>query len=96
MERLLSIGVEVLGLVPLILAFYIPALIGMVILSERPDAYRAKALLWFVLGFGTIVAVQLAFRNASALQVATTIGLSAVEIAAALALAAFTVYRLAD
>ena len=93
---MLIIAVEVLGLVPLILAFYIPALIGVVILSERPDAYRIKALLWFVVGFGTIVAVQLAFRNVSAGQVATTIGLSAVEIAAALALAAFTVYKLAD
>lgn len=93
---MLNIVVDVTGLVPLIVAFYIPALIGLVILAERPDAYRVKALLWFVLGFGTIIAVQLAFRNASALQVATTIGLSVVEIALALALAAFTIRRLAD
>ena len=93
---MLNIVVDVAGLVPLIIAFYIPALIGLAILSERPDAYRVKALLWFVVGFGTIIAVQIAFRNVSVPQVATTIGLSVVEIAAALALAAFTVHRLAD
>ena len=96
MQTLLNIVVDVTGLVPLIIAFYIPALIGLVILAERPDAYRVKALLWFVIGFGTIIAVQLAFRNVSALEMATTIGFSVVEIAAALALAAFTVRRLAD
>ena len=93
---MLNIVVDVAGLVPLIIAFYIPALIGLAILSERPDAYRVKALLWFVVGFGTIIAVQIAFRNVSVPQVATTIGLSVVEIAAALGLAAFTVHRLAD
>lgn len=80
-------------LVPLILAFYIPALLGTVILKERGEAYRVKAALWFVLGFGGIIAVQLLLRGVSALQVA---GLSLVQIAVALALAAFTVYRLAD
>ena len=96
MQTLLNIAAEVSGLVPFILAFYVPALIGVAILSERPEAYRVKALLWFAVGFGAIIAVQLAFRSVSALQVGTTIGLSVVEIAAALALAAFTVYRLAD
>jgi hypothetical protein len=96
-EVLLKVGVEVLRLVPLILAFYIPALLGVVIWRERGEGYRAKALLTFALGFGAIIAVQLLFRSAeTALQVAATIGLSLVQIAAALTLAALTVYKLAD
>jgi hypothetical protein len=95
-EVLLQIGVEVLRLVPLILAFYIPALLGVAIWRERGEGYRAKALLMFALGFGAIIAVQLLFRSVSAWQVASTIGLSLVQIAAALALAALTVYKLAD
>ncbi len=96
MEIFLKIGVEVLRLVPLILALYIPALLGVAIWRERGEGYRAKALLTFALGFGAIVAVQLVFRSVSAAQVAATIGLSLVQIAAALALAALTVYKLAD
>jgi hypothetical protein len=95
-EVLLKLGVEVLRVVPLILAFYIPALLGVAIWKERGEGYRAKALLMFALGFGAIIAVQLLFRSVSALQVAATIGLSLVQIAAALALAALTVYKLAD
>jgi hypothetical protein len=96
-EVLLKLGVEVLRLVPLILAFYIPALLGVAIWSERGEGYRVKALLTFALGFGAIIAVQLLIRSAdSALQVAATIGLSLVQIAAALTLAALTVYKLAD
>jgi len=95
-EILLKIGVEVLRLVPLILAFYIPALLGVVIWRERGEGYRAKAILTFILGFGAIVGIQLLFRSVSALQVATTIGLSLVLIACALVLAALTVYKLAD
>jgi hypothetical protein len=95
-EILLKIGVEVLRLVPLILLFYIPALLGVAIWKERGEGYRPKALLMFALGFGAIVGVQLLFRSTSALQVATTIGLSLVQVAAALALAALTVYKLAD
>ena len=97
MEVLLKLGVEVLRLVPLILAFYIPALLGVVIWKERSEGYRAKTFVVFALGFGAIIAVQLLFRSAdSALQVAATIGLSLVQIAAALTLAALTVYKLAD
>jgi hypothetical protein len=95
-EILLKIGVEVLRVVPLILAFYIPALLGMAIWRERGEGYRAKATLAFVLGFGAIIAVQLLFRSASAAQMAATIGLSLVQVAAALVLAALTVYKLAD
>jgi hypothetical protein len=95
-EILLRLGVEVLRLVPLILAFYVPALLGVAIWRERGEGYRAKALLTFVLGFGAIIAVQLLFRSVSALQVAATIGLALVQIAAALTLAALTVYKLAD
>jgi hypothetical protein len=95
-EILLRVGVEVLRLVPLILAFYIPALLGVAIWKERGLGYRPKAALVLVFGFGAIVAVRLLFRNASALQVAATVGLSLVQIAVALALAALTVYKLAD
>ncbi|MCA1848244.1 MAG: hypothetical protein LC704_04510 [Actinobacteria bacterium] len=96
METLLKLGIEVLRLVPLILAFYIPALLGVVIWKERGEGYRAKALLTFALGFGAIIAVQVLFRSVSAMQVAATVGLSLVQISAALALAALTVYKLAD
>ena len=96
METLLKIGVEVLGLVPLILAFYVPALLGVAIWKERGAGYRAKALLMFGIGFGAIIAVHIMLRSTSALQVAGVIGLSLVQIAAALALAALTVYKLAD
>jgi hypothetical protein len=95
-EILLRVGIEVLRLVPLILAFYIPALLGMAIWKERGEGYRTKAFLMFALGFGAIVGVQLLFRSVSAAQVAATMALSLVQIAAALALAALTVYKLAD
>jgi hypothetical protein len=95
-EILLKIGVEVLRLVPLILLFYIPALLGVVIWRERGEGYRAKAFLVFALGFGSIIAVQLLLRSTSAAQVAASIGLSLVQVALALALAALTVYKLAD
>jgi len=85
-----------LRLVPLILAFYVPALIGMAILKERGKSYRVKAALVFVAGFGGIVALQLLIRSASALQVVGTVGLSLVQIALALFFAALTVYKLAD
>jgi hypothetical protein len=95
-ETLLKIGVEVLRLVPLILAFYIPALLGVAIWKERGEGYRAKAFLTFALGFGAIVALQLLLRSVSVVQVVATMGLSLVQICAALALAALTVYKLAD
>jgi hypothetical protein len=95
-ETLLKLGIEVLRLVPLILIFYVPALLGVVIWKERGEGYRAKTLLTFALGFGAIIAVQVLFRSVSAMQVAATVGLSLVQISAALALAALTVYKLAD
>ena len=81
---------------PLILAFYVPALMGVVLLKERGEGYRSKAALVFAIGFGGIVALQLLVRSASALQVAQTVGISLVQIAAALFFAALTVYKLAD
>jgi hypothetical protein len=50
----------------------------------------------FALGFGAILAVHILFRSVSTWQVAETVGLSLVQISAALALAALTVYKLAD
>jgi predicted esterase len=96
MEVLLRLGVEVLRVVPLILVFYVPALVGVVIWKERGAGYRTKALLMFGFGFGAIIAVHIMLRSVSVLQVAGVIVLSLVQISAALALAALTVYKLAD
>ena len=96
MDTFIGVGIEVLRLVPLILAFYVPALLGMAILKERGESYRVKAALVFLVGFGGIVALQLLVRSASALQVTGTIGLSLVQITLALLLAALTVYKLAE
>jgi TctA family transporter len=96
MNAFISFGIEVLRLVPLVLALYIPALMGVVILKERGESYKIKAALVFLVGFGGIVALQLLLRSISTLQVAETIGLSLVQIVAALFFAALTVYKLAD
>ncbi len=96
MDALLDIGVGALRLIPLILLMYIPALFGMATWSEGGANYRVKAMLWFVVGLGAIVAVHVLFRIVSAVQVAEVIGLSLVQIAVALALARLTVHRLAD
>ncbi|HEX6710130.1 MAG TPA: hypothetical protein VF068_07325 [Rubrobacter sp.] len=96
MDTPLDIGVGILHLIPLILVFYIPALIGMAIWSERGEGYRVKAILWFSIGFGAIVALHILFRSVSAVQVAEVVGLSLVQMAVALYLAALTVYKLAD
>ncbi len=96
MDTFIGFGVEVLRLVPLILAFYIPALMGMALLKERGERYKVKAALVFAVGFGGIVAVQLLLRSTSALQVTQTVVLSLLQIAVALFFAALTVYKLAD
>ena len=93
METMIDTGVGILRLIPLILAFYIPALFGMATWSEGD---RTKAILWFAIGFGAIVAVQVLFSSVSAVQVAGVVGLSLVQIAVALCLAALTVHKLAD
>jgi hypothetical protein len=95
-DTALNIGVGILHLIPLILVFYIPALIGMAIWSERGEGYRVKAILWFAIGFGAIVALHVLFRSVSAVQVAEVLALSLLQIAVALVLARLTVYRLAD
>lgn len=96
MDTFIGVGVEVLRLVPLILAFYVPALMGVVLLKERGEGYRIKATMVFAIGFGGIIAAQLLLRSLSALQVAQTMVISVVQIAAALLFAALTVYKLAD
>lgn len=93
---MLDIGVGILRLIPLILVFYIPALIGVVIWSERGEGYRLKAILWFAIGFGTIVLLHVLFSGASGFEAAAILGLSLAQILAALALATLTVYKLAD
>ena len=96
MDTLIGFAVEVLRLVPLILAFYVPALMGLVLLKERGESYRIKAAMVFVAGFGGIVAAQLLLRSVSALQAAQNVTISLVQIAVALLFAALTVYKLAD
>ena len=96
METFIGFGVEVLRLVPLTLAFYVPALVGVVLIRERGEGYKVKALLLVLVGFGGLVALQLLLRSGSALQVTQTLVLSLVQIAAALIFAVLTVYKLAD
>lgn len=96
METVLNIGFAVLGLVPLVLVYYIPALLGTAVLKERGEGYRVKAAVLFAVGFGGVIFVHLMLRSGSAVQVVETVGVSLVQIALALALAVFTVYRLAD
>jgi uncharacterized membrane protein len=95
-KDVLDVVVVILRLVPMILAFYIPALIGTVIWRERDAGYRVQALLWFAVGFGLLTVVYIIFTSTTAPQVATTLGLSVVQILAALILARLTVYKLAD
>ena len=92
----MDVVVVILRLVPMILAFYIPALIGTVIWRERDAGYRVQALLWFAVGFGLLTVVYIIFTSTTAPQVAATLGLSVVQILAALVLARLTVYKLAD
>lgn len=96
MEDLLDVLVVVLRLVPMVLAFYIPALIGTAIWRERDAGYRVQAFLWFIVGFGLLTFLYVVFTSSSAPQVAATLGLSVVQITAALILARLTVYKLAD
>jgi len=96
LEALIRFGIDVLRLVPLVLIFYVPALLGTAILRERGEGYKVKAGLMFGLGFVVILAVHLVLRSVSATQVLTTVGVSILQMAVALGLAAFTVYKLAD
>lgn len=96
MDTFIGFGVEVLRLVPLILAFYVPALMGLAVLKEHGESYKVKSALILVVGFSGIIALQLLLRSVSALQVVQTVGLSLVQISFALFFAALTVYKLAD
>ena len=96
MGDVLDVLVVLLRLVPMTLLFFVPAMIGTVIWRERDAGYRLQALLWFGVGFALLTFVHIVFTSTSAPQVAATVGLSAVEILAALVLARLTVYRLSD
>ena len=96
MSNFVGFGAEVLRLVPLILAFYIPALMGLAVQKEHGESYRIKSAFILGVGFSGIIALQLILRSVSALQVLQTVGLSLVQIAFALLFAALTVYKLAD
>jgi len=95
-EDLLDILVVLLRLVPMILAFYIPALIGTVIWRERDAGYRVQAFLWFTVGFALLTLLYIVLTSSSAPQVAATLGLSVVHILSTHKLARLTVYKLAD
>lgn len=96
MDSLIGLTVEILRLVPLILAFYIPALVGVAIFKEHGEGFRSKAALILALGFGGILFLRLVFRSVSASQVVGALSVSVVQIALALVLATLTVYKLAD
>ena len=96
MTTLINVGADILRLIPLVMVFYIPALLGTATWKEHGKAYKVKAALWFVLGFGLVVGIHLLLRSATTTQVLEVIAFSIIQIAMALALAAFTVYRLAD
>ena len=96
MDAVLNILVEILRLVPLILVFYIPALLGVAIFKERGESYKVKGAIMVAIGCGSVVAIQLILRSASAVQISGTLVLSLLQIGVALVLAAITVYKLAD
>ncbi|MEW6635770.1 MAG: hypothetical protein AB1425_03035 [Actinomycetota bacterium] len=96
MESLLNITIEALRTIPFVLAFYVPALVGVVIWHEKVPGYRTRAALTFAIGFALIVGVLVLFSGASAVQVLAIIGTSLVYAAVALVLAALTVYKVAD
>lgn len=96
LETFLRFGIDVLRLVPLVLLFYIPALMGVAILKERGEDYRIKAALLLAAGFGIILGIHLLLRSVSVEQVLLTIAVSIAQMAVALLLAALTVYKLAD
>lgn len=96
MDTIISVAVEVLRLVPAILAFFIPALLGMALLKEHGEGYKVKAILVFLVGFGSIIGIHILIRNVSTLQVLSVLGVSLVQVAIALLIASFTVYKLAD
>lgn len=96
LESFLRLGIDILRLVPLVLVFYVPSLLGMAILRERGEDYKIKAGLMLVAGFGAVLGVHLLLRSVSVEQVLTTIGVSVLQMAVALLLATITVYKLAD
>lgn len=96
LEDVLRVGIDVLRLVPLVLVFYIPALLGTAILREKGENYRMKAAIMFAGSFVAVLGVSLVLRSVSVEQVLQTIAVSLLQMAAALLLAFFTVYKLAD
>lgn len=96
LETFLRLGIDILRLVPLVMIFYIPALLGSVLMREKGAGYRKKAGIVFAGGFALILGVHLLIRSVSVEQVLATIGVSVLQMAVALLLALFTVYKLAD
>ena len=95
-DTLVGFAVEVLRLVPLVIAFYVCALVGVAIYKERGESYAVKSTLVLALGFGLILAFRFLGATGSAAELSLAAIVSLLQIAAALALAALTVYKLAD
>lgn len=96
LEDVLRVGIDVLRLVPLVLVFYIPALLGTAILREKGENYRTKAALMFAGSFVAVLGVSLVLRSVSTEQVVQTVVISLLQMVVALLLAFVTVYKLAD
>lgn len=96
LESFLRLGIDILRLVPLVLIFYVPALLGAAILREKGEDHRMKAGLMFAVGFAVVLGVHLLIRSVSVEQVVQTITVSVLQMAVALLLALVTVYKLAD
>ena len=95
MDTLIGFAVEVLRLVPLILALYVPALLGVAIIKERGEGYGIKATLVFAFGFGAVFALRL-LGGTSAQEMAAALAVTLAQVVFALVLASLTVYKLAD
>jgi hypothetical protein len=93
-EFLIDLLVDVLRLIPLILAYYIPAMLALIIWRERSPGWRIKIPAILLLGFGFIAGVKLVFQPGVEVSVLALV--SAVQISAALFFAYLTVYKLAD
>lgn len=96
LETALRIGIDILRLVPLVLIFYIPALLAAAIFREKGENYRTKAALMFGGSFVAVLVILLLVRSVSVEQVLQTVALSTLQMVVALLLAWATVYKLAD
>lgn len=89
-----NLAVEFLRLIPLVLAYYLPAMLALILLRERGSGYRVKAPAILALGFGIIIYVKLLLQPGS--EYLGLLLVSAIQISLAMLFAFITVYKLAD